>query len=89
MFLRRPLRRGTPIAALAKRVVPGVRPFLGVGRRGYLCHTCAARYFYGGFTRNGSAATPFHMPLKESKPLGTRPLQTSLRLALSGAQDVP
>ena len=44
-----------------------------------------ARYMYSRFPRNPSAFSPHKMPSKESKPLGTKLVQTSLRFALSGA----
>ena len=43
------------------------------------------RYCYGRFNWNGWVVPHHKMPPKESKPSGTRLVQTSLRLALSVA----
>ena len=43
------------------------------------------RYFYGGLPGMGWLLPPHKMPPEESKLLGTRPVKTSLHLALSVA----
>ena len=51
----------------------------------YLRRAHTVCYFYGVFHGNGLAFTPSQNAPKESKPLGRRPMLTSLCLALYGA----